>query len=361
MQTPIFVKNKNIITVDASGTYSVECLQTIPPGIYVIEESIGGLILKEHDDFILPKRLYGDTAKRTERFINTFKARPGKTTGVLLNGVKGSGKSLQAKHTAAVACAAHNMPCILVNTPLHDEAFKSFVGLIKQPCVMFFDEFEKVYEDQSHQQDLLSMLDGTQHTNKLFLFTTNDKQHLNVNLINRPGRIFYSIQYDGVTDAEIKEYCEENLYKDNYERDYKNVCTVAKMFKSFNFDMLQALIEEVNRYKEDPLESVKYLNIVLEEESQSYTCVLTINENGVEREVSTDRNHYSPIFESVEIWAKLEQGEDAENVECSFAPKDMVFCDIRNNTYLYKKGNLTLRATGKPNMSLTAAFNQFAV
>jgi hypothetical protein len=74
---------------------------------------------------------------------------------------------------------------------------------------------------------------------------------------NRPGRIFYSLDFKGLEQDFIIEYCQDNL--DNVDH-IASVCRVAAMFDQFNFDMLKALVEEMNRYEETASEAMRMLN-----------------------------------------------------------------------------------------------------
>jgi hypothetical protein len=74
---------------------------------------------------------------------------------------------------------------------------------------------------------------------------------------NRPGRIFYSLDFKGLEQDFIIEYCRDNL--DNVDH-IASVCRVAAMFDQFNFDMLKALVEEMNRYEETASEAMRMLN-----------------------------------------------------------------------------------------------------
>jgi hypothetical protein len=74
---------------------------------------------------------------------------------------------------------------------------------------------------------------------------------------NRPGRIFYSLDFKGLEQDFIMEYCADNL--DNVDQT-PSVCRVAAMFDQFNFDMLKALVEEMNRYEETASEAMRMLN-----------------------------------------------------------------------------------------------------
>jgi hypothetical protein len=74
---------------------------------------------------------------------------------------------------------------------------------------------------------------------------------------NRPGRIFYMMDYKGLENDFIVEYCHDNL--DAIEH-IPTICRIATLFDQFNFDMLKAMVEEMNRYDETPQEVMKMLN-----------------------------------------------------------------------------------------------------
>jgi hypothetical protein len=122
--------------------------------------------------------------------------------------------------------------------------------------VILFDEFEKVY-DKDDQEKMLTLLDGVYPSKKLFILTCNDKWRIDNHMRNRPGRIFYSLDFKGLEQDFIIEYCTDNL--DNTDQ-IGSVCRVAAMFDQFNFDMLKALVEEMNRYEETASESMRMLN-----------------------------------------------------------------------------------------------------
>jgi hypothetical protein len=67
-------------------------LDYLPVNTYVLNlDPEIGYFLSERDPFKLPPKIYGNTQSRAERFLNTFDSRSG-TTGILLSGLKGSGK-----------------------------------------------------------------------------------------------------------------------------------------------------------------------------------------------------------------------------------------------------------------------------
>jgi hypothetical protein len=76
-------------------------------------------------------------------------------------------------------------------------------------------------------------------------------------MMNRPGRIFYSIDFKGLEVAFIREYCEDRLNNKEY---IDKICEISGLFGEFNFDLLKALVEEMNRYNETPQEALEMLN-----------------------------------------------------------------------------------------------------
>lgn len=229
-------------------------LDTLPAGNYTVAESMTGLYFKRVESFPAPGKLYGDIAKYADRIVYTFLDRE-RATGALFAGEKGSGKTQLARLIAYKGYAL-GLPTILVNAPYAGDPFNNLLATIEQPAIVVFDEFEKVY-DKERQEAVLTLLDGTMTTKKLFLLTVNDKYAVNSHMKNRPGRLFYSLQFDGLESSFVREYCEDNLHNQDH---IDMMVKVSTLFTAFNFDMLKALVEEMNRYKEDPFEALKMLN-----------------------------------------------------------------------------------------------------
>ena len=153
---------------------NMQLTKLLPAGNYVIRNHpMRGLYFEQIPAFEMPRKLYGDTTRVASRIIRTFLDRPA-TTGVLLSGEKGSGKTLLAKRLAA-DCAALDIPCITVSQSFTGEAFNSLLQGVEQPCMLFFDEFEKVYSEDEAQQQLLTLMDGVFTSKKLFVLTVNDQ------------------------------------------------------------------------------------------------------------------------------------------------------------------------------------------
>lgn len=272
-----FIRNGNTITVHADGAMDIS--DKLPPGNYSVRaDGTGSLFLEKVKDFTLPSKTYGDIERVSERIRSTFASRSN-NTGVLLVGEKGSGKTLLAKHIC-LSIADAGVPTILVNQPFKCESLNSLIAKIDQPCVIFFDEFEKTYpddDDEHSQEGLLTLLDGVYNTKKLFLLTCNDENSIDQHMINRPGRIFYLKKFTGLDSDFIEEYINDELKSDR--KDYgafKNeLCYYVRLMGTVNFDMLKAIVEEANRYDCSVDEIFGMLNVGNTDKS-CYEAFLTI-------------------------------------------------------------------------------------
>lgn len=236
---------------------NIEVCDTLPAQNYIVQfnEMSGQYWLEPIDSFELPKKLYGDCGKKSDRILSTFLNRP-LTTGVLLNGVKGSGKTLLAKLVANNA-ASQGIPTLVINRPYCGDGFNQFIQSINGACIILFDEFEKVY-DYKDQESILTLFDGVYPSKKLFLLTTNQRSNVSEYLKNRPGRIYYSFSFDTLENQFVREYCEDTLTNKNHIED---VVRYTQVFNYFNFDMLAAAVEEMNRYNETLVQVLDVLNI----------------------------------------------------------------------------------------------------
>lgn len=235
---------------------NVDIRDHLPAGNYIVkkDEMTEQLFFDQVESFTMPAKIYGDAIKNADRIMRTFQDREA-STGILLSGEKGSGKTMLAKNLSVLA-AKLGMPTIIITAPWKGEQFNALIQAVNQPAIVLFDEFEKVY-DRDEQQEMLTLLDGVYPTKKLFILTCNDKWRIDQHLQNRPGRIYYAIDYKGLSLEFIREYCNDNL---NAKQHIDTICKVSSMFAEFNFDMLKAVVEEMNRYNETPQQALALLN-----------------------------------------------------------------------------------------------------
>ncbi len=328
----------------------IEICDKLPAKNYMVKQNPMSkeFYLEPVDDFVMPKKLYGDTIKKAKRILDTFKSRP-LSTGVHLDGVKGSGKTLLAKVLSHDA-QKEGIASIVINQPFCGDEFNSFIQSIDVPAIVIFDEFEKVYDYQT-QNKVLTLFDGVYPTKKLFVLTTNDSHSVSSFLKNRPGRIYYAFKFDTLAQEFIEEYCRDNLVDQSQT---ESVLKYTSIFSFFNFDMLAAAVEEMNRYGEPLQEVLNYLNIVPENKaSETYVIRFTVgnftktlekNYRGfspnsfdyyvtMEDELKELKEHDEPLYNFLE--KNFAEADYDESKDIHFDPSKLVSFDTTSNVFTY--------------------------
>lgn len=250
-----YTRHGDVFSVTSDAALDLH--RELPVGTYTVvyDDMRGAFLLKMVENVTLPPKLYGDTTSNTDRILRTFLDRE-VSTGVLLVGEKGSGKSLLAKNLSVNAREA-GIPTIIINSEFVGDGFNQFIQSIDQEAIILFDEFEKTYRREK-QEALLTLFDGVFPTKKMFILTVNDVYRIDSNITNRPGRMYYNIEFKGLTADFVKEYAEECLVN---KSQVSGLVAVSGLFPNFNFDMLKALVEEMNRYGETAAEAARLLNV----------------------------------------------------------------------------------------------------
>lgn len=331
-----FIKRgENLFLTDPGA---VDLRDHLPVGTYVVHASLEGFYLTETTDFEINHKIYGNTERQANKILDTFQKRPA-ATGVLLNGEKGSGKTLLAKLISKVG-ASRGIPTIIVNTPFNGDGFNKFIQDLDEPKIVVFDEFEKVFNEKD-QEALLTLLDGVYPSKTLFVLTSNDRGRINNNMRNRPGRIFYSLEYKGLDYQFIREYAEENLVNKSY---VEPVARLSLVFDTINFDMLKALIEEMNRYDESPTQALEMLNVkpFVDGYTQYNIRVMRDGKEFGEDHVNPDRLRGNPMMhDDLNIWVEtdIEGKNEDEDVDTSFSlnvdQRDLKTIDTENGSFTY--------------------------
>lgn len=104
-------------TVDVLSENCITILKNLPAKIYTINAGPQGqMFLKEHNFIFNNRKIYRDLNNKVQRIFKTYESRD-KNLGVLLSGLKGTGKSLLIKLCIERAIE-DNIPVILVNQKL---------------------------------------------------------------------------------------------------------------------------------------------------------------------------------------------------------------------------------------------------
>ncbi len=255
MNKNFFIEGNKYFSINASSI-----IHKLPPAVYQLnyDGSRNTYYYEQIESFSLPRKLYGELNKTSDRIWNTFKAMS-KSIGVLLVGNQGSGKTLLTK-VLSDRGLTNNIPTIIVSSAFKGESFITSLLDIEDEAIIIFDEFEKVYNshDNKEQSQLLTILDGVINTKKLFLFTANNEYHIIPAFFNRPGRIRYLLRYYKLSENVIEEYCNDNLNNINLK---DQIIKLPNIVQDFSYDMLVEIVRELNFYNENLEDVLSIMNI----------------------------------------------------------------------------------------------------
>ena len=233
----------------------------LPVQVYEVVATRTGLCLQVIDSNFAQSKIYGPVRQFSDRVVSTF-MRVESNIGVLFSGPTGLGKSLSVRYIAA-KLFEQGVPVIWVKSNFSD--LTPFFDSIHCRCVVIFDEFEKLYSDRrvqksddiTSQEQLLSVFDSHFKSNKLFMVTVNDINHVSDCLLNRPGRLHYHYEVRAIGRPDIKEYCADNLLpRADHDKIVRDICKAVAVQPFFSYDMLHAIVMECNMYPEDSIEDI---------------------------------------------------------------------------------------------------------
>lgn len=201
--------------------------------------------LEETTPFVMPSKVY--CTSRDKRFIdkvlNSYKLSENGFTGVMLSGLKGSGKTIMAKSIANES----NLPIINIDKSVRPWALKVLVELLGDTNICFmFDELDKLLEDYDDSA-LLQILDGADTKGKnMILFTCNNEEYISEYLIDRCSRIRYWRKFGEISPSLIMEMLNDKL---NDKKEVESLTDFIKdNFEICSFDNIASFINEVNNY-----------------------------------------------------------------------------------------------------------------
>lgn len=249
MGKQIWLQDGNIFSQGSATTVSHP--EGLPKGIYEVKLSMTGFYLsKIAESFTFDYKLYGLNQKFIDYVLKTYENTTG-NLGVLLDGIKGTGKTVTAKEL----CNRLQLPVILVQSMGGDtngKLIKYLSTAIDFDCIFFFDEYEKEFKNSS---DVLSFMDGTYNSiyRKVFLLTTNE---LNVdpNLLGRPSRIRYKKSFGNLSEEVTREILNDIL------EDKTAIEKVIELTHSMNIitiDLIKAIATEINIHGAESLPDIK--------------------------------------------------------------------------------------------------------
>lgn len=307
-----YIINGNTVKTIPDGSMTI--VSKLPADMYFVKFNPDNhqFYLERGEKFSKETKVFGNLESRTNKIISTYldRMKKGVNTGVLLSGIKGSGKTFQGKAISTKLIEEHNIPTIIISETHNSSGLSLFLKDISDPCCIFFEEFEKLYTSSVHenhnednQEGLLTLLDGVMNSNNLFIFTCNDTSDLNGLLLNRPGRIWYHFKYRGLEDSVIEAYCKEKLNNPTLIEEVKQVSDFLNEY--FTFDIMKCIVEEVSRYGISVKEAISDLNIDARSCNMLYTYTVEFINNDSKNPKMIGGEKY------IEMRNPLESGEEA--------------------------------------------------
>lgn len=198
-----------------------------------------GMSYFEEDGLLsLPAKVY--TTKSDDVFIkrvNTYFQKTSKlSTGVMLSGIKGTGKTVMAK----VIAKNSNLPIIVVDEDYPTGRINDFFRKFETPVTIIFDEVDKHWDTEN----LLGWLDGVQtNAKKLVLFTCNNEDRVNDYLKDRCSRVRYIRHFEANDNARfLREILrDKGITEDKIEDTYT---FIVNNFGLLSIDNILSFIDE---------------------------------------------------------------------------------------------------------------------
>lgn len=226
----------------------------VPNKVYTMKQDKFGdnVYLEEDKDFEFPSTYYEEDPKFINKCITTFNNTEKLTTGVLLSGLKGSGKTLMAKKIAVES----GLPIIVVDKDVSAGCIELFFSRIFTPVCVIFDEIDKYWNTRY----LLGFLDGVKPTGKkLVVCTCNDEDEIDEYLNDRCSRIRYKKTFDSLNVSVIENVIysivgDKKKAKDAaaYIHDaltvvsYDNVIVFAEELKNYPDESFKDIVKDLN-------------------------------------------------------------------------------------------------------------------
>lgn len=217
-----------------------------------ISDQLGWYLVKVTNQFEFDYKLYGLESKFIDRVIKTYKATMNDmdNLGVLLNGIKGTGKTVTGK----ILANKLKQPVIIVSRA----GCSTFINSIPQNITVLLDEYEKTFTGDD-SRELLTIMDGVSNSiyRRVFILTTN-KLSIDENLLERPTRIRYFKSFTHLSPEIVEQIIDDfMLYKEFKDETIKFI----SQLEVITIDIVKSIIREINIHNEGPESFVNVFNV----------------------------------------------------------------------------------------------------
>lgn len=232
----------------------------LPAGVYNLEvesHPMTGTKLKfvrHADRYSLPEKRFGARNRHLARVRADYDI-TNPALGVLLKGLKGSGKSMFAEELGN-HIVGMGLPVLQIEQAFDLDILRVALSMIG-PCMLYFDEFGKIYQEEESRAKLLALFSDSTLNGVLFVITGNSDEEFTDALMNRPGRFRYRLHFKGLTVDDVVEVAEH--YHVPQQLHMGLIRYVAK--NVISYDMLITVCTLIREFKNEE-EVREYLSIL---------------------------------------------------------------------------------------------------
>lgn len=227
--------------------------QALNGGVYFLRCDNMGPYLAVSEPFKDSDSIFGSNiTSNIARCIETFESVDG-NIGFAFTGQSGTGKSLSMRLLAKRVQEKYGMPIIIIDRAFDGSFLNENIPNFSNNAILIFDEFEKVYNDKDTANSLLGFFDGLNNTSRHMILVTANEGFKSDYFRNRPSRIYYQFVFGKMTEDEVVDYLDKNLNNDTYR---EKILLMRNLSEVFNFDMLRAIVSELNKYESLPFAEV---------------------------------------------------------------------------------------------------------
>lgn len=243
---------------DVNTLIMADSKEKIQPNLYspsAKDDSL--LIMKSSKKIKIPEKMTGKPKANCKLIFDTYLGREGKSTGAILSGLHGDGKTLTCE-LLATKMLEKKRPVFIINEYVsHTNLMK--IASVSGACMFLFDEFDRYYSP-AQQSELVGFFSDSGLSDVLIVVTTNNYGRLQTVLKNRPGRFLFHIRHNGMGMDMFELLTWGNEFTDEFKDDMEYYITSIKP----SYDVLK-VIADIAIMSDNDLE--KFISIL-----SDYNC-----------------------------------------------------------------------------------------
>ncbi len=234
---------------------SGEYIEKLKPSIYEISSDANGnpvLLVKPSFEDI---NLEGKSKGISDLVVNHYNNTTG-NFGIMLNGISGMGKTRTLKHI----CNRLNLPVITVTANYKGSYIKEVLDNVNCDCVLVIDEFEKIYSKQEDSESLLSLFDGLDTKNRLFVIVSfNERRYISKYSFGRPGRFLFNFSFYELDQDSAFEFINSKIILSEPDRMKKYLSCISDV----SYDICDKIVKLIKVHGEKTfIENSQYFNVI---------------------------------------------------------------------------------------------------